>query len=71
MGQRLSVYASVCIGKNHEDQFDVAFSVLGDDIRIIIWEDEDTKMQAQMNLTDKEAIHLINVLRVAVEAGRR
>ena len=67
----MSVYASVCSGKNHEDQFDVAYSILGDDIRVIIWKDEDTGMEAQMNLTDEEAIHLINVLRVAVKAGKR
>lgn len=69
MGERLSVYSSIC--HQHEDQFDVAYSILGDDIRLIIWKDEDSGMQSQMNLTDEEAIHLINVLRVAVEAGRR
>lgn len=67
----MSVYASVCSGENHEDQFDVAYSFLGDDIRLIIWKDEDTGLEAEMNLTGEEAIHLINVLRIAVKAGRR
>jgi len=65
----VSVYSSIC--QDHEDQFDVAHSMIGDDIRIIIWKDEDTGTQAQMNLTDAETEHLIEVLKIALERSRR
>lgn len=59
----MSVYSSMC--QKHNDQFDVAYSMLGDDIRIIIWKDEDTQQSAQMNLTNAETDHLIEVLQKA------
>lgn len=65
----MSVYGSVC--QKHDDKFDVAHSMIGDDIRIIIWEDEDTKTSAQMNLTDAETEHLIEVLQIALERSKR
>jgi hypothetical protein len=70
MGRQIvSVYSSIC--QDHEDQFDVAYSMLGNDIRIIIWKDEDSGTQAQMNLTDTETEHLIEVLKIALERSKR
>ena len=65
----MSVYGSMC--HDHEHQFDVAYSMLGNDVRIIIWKDEDSGTQAQMNLSDVETGHLIDVLQDALERSRR
>ena len=59
----MSVYASLC----HEedgDQLDVAYSVIGDNVRIIIWKDEDGNT-AEVRLEKEELKHFIKLLKIA------
>jgi len=65
----LSVYSSLC--RDHEDKFDVAFSCVEDEVRVIIWKCEDTGNQAEMYLTGDEAYHFACKLIEATGKARR
>lgn len=59
----MSVFSSLCHLK-HGDKLDVAYSILGDETRIIIWEDEDGG-EGVAYLNKKELEHLIELLNYA------
>lgn len=62
----MSTFASMCHDKEHNDKIDVAYSFVTDQIRIIVWEDDD-KQSTTTYLTVDESLHLISLCSEAVK----
>ena len=56
----------MCHDKEHKDKIDVAYCFVTDQIRMIVWEDED-QTSTHTYLTVNETLHLISLMSEAVK----
>jgi len=64
--KKVSTFSSLCHNKEHQDKIDVAYCFVTDQIRVVVWEnDDDTDGTAYLNVD--EAIHLVSLLSEAIE----
>ena len=61
----MSTFSSLCHNRSHDDKIDVAYCFVTDQIRIIVWENDDTRDGAY--LTVDEAKHVIALMNLALE----
>ena len=62
----MSTFASLCHNKAHNDKIDVAYSFVTDEVRLIIWKDDDG-FSATALLSVDEATHVIALMSEAIE----
>lgn len=64
----MSTFASLCHDKSHNDKIDVAHSFVTDEVRLIIWKDDDG-LGATVLLNIDEAKHVIDLINKAIKKG--
>lgn len=62
----MSTFSSLCHNKEHNDKIDVAYCFVTDEIRIIVWENDDTR-DGTAYLTVDEAKHVVALINQAIE----
>ena len=62
----MSTFTSLCHNKAHNDKIDVAYSFVTDEVRLIIWKDDDG-FGATALLSVDEATHVIALMSEAIE----
>ena len=62
----MSTFASLCFNKFHEHKIDVAYSFVEDEVRLIVWKDDDG-FSTTTYLSIDEAKHIIALMNQAIE----
>jgi hypothetical protein len=62
----VSTFSSLCHNKEHEHKIDVAYCYVTDQIRIIVWENDDTH-DGTAYLDVDEAKHVVALMNQAIE----
>jgi hypothetical protein len=63
----MSTFSSLCHNKEHSDKLDVAYSFVNDNIRLIIWQDDDGN-EAVAYLNINEAKHIVDLIQQAIKS---